>query len=332
LLPRTCLALQNILKMEEATFRQRVAVDGDVGGKGLVYPEKLHAPKSSESHFRAHRGRLEGMLRESLDVEWGHVLENVSRNGKEYILDFREKDEVQSTLLVDTSGVHSPVRNSLLPGTELNILPYVVFRGTRHVAGSAFKTLYEEKFAGGKVLESRNGDVLLQISINDVRNAGEGVDISYIYSRPAHPDDQLHRPDREQQQAAEISELFFAEASKLGELEQPFKDAFDVQRMRGDRMLHWLMRDILLPLDQLTNLAERGVLLIGDAAHATPILGGDGANHAVGDAIQLAEWISSRGAEELGGFYGEVYAEWEREMKEGEEILAAMHFLSKSSL
>jgi hypothetical protein len=115
------------------------------------------------------------------------------------------------------------------------------------------------------------GDALLQISIKDVRGNGGRVDISYIYSRPAHHEDQLHPPDRKLQQAADILETFFEETRKIGDLEQPFQDAFDGDQMRGDRMLHWLMRDIVLPLDDLTNVAKKGNILMGDAAHATPI-------------------------------------------------------------
>jgi hypothetical protein len=68
----------------------------------------------------------------------------------------------------------------------------------------------------------RKGDALLQISINDMRGIGARVDISYIYSRSAHHDDQLHRPDRKLQQAADISETFFEETCKLGDVEQSF--------------------------------------------------------------------------------------------------------------
>jgi 2-polyprenyl-6-methoxyphenol hydroxylase-like FAD-dependent oxidoreductase len=82
------------------------------------------------------------------------------------------------------------------------------------------------------------------------------------------------------------------EVGKLPELEHPFSDAFDVEYMRGDRILHWLMRDTLVPLDDLTRLAERRILLIGDAAHAMPILGGDGANATILDAVELAECIA----------------------------------------
>ncbi|KAE9381675.1 FAD/NAD(P)-binding domain-containing protein [Stipitochalara longipes BDJ] len=329
--PRTYKALLEILKMEESTFCQRVAVDGVIGGKGQVYPKKYSASKGLESPFRAHRGRLGGVLRESLDIHWGHALEDVSSSGTEHVLNFKEKGQIQGTLLVDTSGVHSPSRKSLLPGSQLNILPYVVFRGTRHVAVPIFKELYEPRFEDGNVLELRKGDVLLQISMDDVRE-NEGIDISYIYSRPAHEDDRLHRPDRYLRQAADISKLFFAEGFKLNGLEQPFDAAFDGEKMKRDRILHWLMRNILLPLGGLKNLAERGILLMGDVAHATPILGGQGTHSTIADAVELAEWISSRGVEKLGEFHENRYAEWGLEVKESEERLAGMHSGSKHSL
>ena len=73
-------------------------------------------------------------------------------------------------------------------------------------------------------------------------------------------------------------------------------------------------------------------MLIGDAAHATPILGGEGANSALADAVELAEWIASRGLEDVGGFYEKRYGEWELEVKGSEERLVEMHSVSRSSL
>jgi 2-polyprenyl-6-methoxyphenol hydroxylase-like FAD-dependent oxidoreductase len=330
--PRACEALLRVLEMDESTFYQRVAIDGENGGRGSVYPKhvtKSDALKEREP-FRAHRGRLEGVLRESLDVRWGQALRDIESSGAEHVLTLRGGEKIRSPLLVDASGVHSPIRKSLLPGSQLNVLPYIAFRGTRHIDESIFKKLYEIKLQVGNVLEMRHRNILVQISINDRRKVRDGVDISYIYSRPAHQYDQLHQPDRDLHQATNISELFFAEASKLQDLEEPFQDALDGEKMRGDRILHWLMRDILVPLDDLKSLAKSGVLLVGDAAHATPILGGQGANSAIADAVELAEWISSRGLEETGAFYEKRYAEWELEMEESAKRLAEMHSVSRS--
>jgi 2-polyprenyl-6-methoxyphenol hydroxylase-like FAD-dependent oxidoreductase len=90
-------------------------------------------------------------------------------------------------------------------------------------------------------------------------------------------------------ESGDISELFFAKVSTLLELEQPFKDAFDGEKVSGDRILHWFMRDILVSLGDLKSLAEKGIIVIGDAAHAAPILGGEGANSAVADVVELAK-------------------------------------------
>lgn len=286
---------------------------------------------AAECGVRTHRGRVEGLLRESLDIRWGHVLENVSNDGAEHVLKFRGKDDIRSDFLVDTSGAHSPVRRSLLPGVQQTILPYVVFRGTRHIDGSTFKELYKPKFEGGSIIEMRDGNTLLQISTNDVRERGDGVNISYIYSRQARQDDQLHRPERTLQESGDISELFFAEVSTLPKLEQPFKDAFDVEKMRRDRILHWLMRVILVPLGDLKTLAEKGVIAIGDAVHATPILGGEGANSAIADAVELAKWILNQVVDDISGFYDNIYGVWGGEVKESEERLKLMHSFSRYS-
>jgi 2-polyprenyl-6-methoxyphenol hydroxylase-like FAD-dependent oxidoreductase len=93
--------------------------------------------------------------------------------------------------------------------------------------------------------------------------------------------------------------------------------------------LHWLMRDILVPLDNLKSLVEKGVFMIGDAGHATPILGGEGVDSVIADAVELAEWISSQGVEGVGEFNEKRFGEWERGVKESEEKLKSMHLVSR---
>jgi 2-polyprenyl-6-methoxyphenol hydroxylase-like FAD-dependent oxidoreductase len=85
-------------------------------------------------------------------------------------------------------------------------------------------------------------------------------------------------------------------------------------------------------LDDLLTLAESGVLLIRDAAHAMPILGGEGANSAILDAVGFVECIASRGLDEVERFYERMCSEWETEVKESEEKLASMHSDSTYSL
>lgn len=267
-------ALGGVLGVQEGMLAGSVGI-----GKGGV----------REGGVRAHRGKLEALLRKGVDVRWGHVLGGIqTTDTNQVVLDFENGECVRSTCVVDATGVHSPVRKALLPGVKVDVLPYVVFRGTRRVEQTVFEKVYEERIGGGQVAELRVGEVLLQVSVNEFRADGE-VDISYVYSRPARANDTLHRPDRKTDQADVISDAFYGEVTKLEGLEGLFGDAFEEGSVRKGRTLHWLMRDCLVPLSELKVLQSRGVWMLGDAAHALPILGGYGAEGAIGDAVALAD-------------------------------------------
>jgi len=333
--PWACQALLKVLGIDVSTFCRRVAVDALNGGHGQVHSEMssgVAGSKQGPPALRTHRGRLESLLRESLEVKWGYALQDISTKGPEHTLHFKDEEEIQSRFLVDASGVHSQIRKSVSPKSELNILPYVVFRGTRHLDEQEFKKTYSRYFKDGNIAQTKEGDVVLQITINDFKEDSKGVNISYIYSRPSRSNDYLHRPGRELGESTKISDLFYEEVSKLEGLEQPFKEASNGEKMKRDRVLHWLMRDILLPLDEVIALAKKGIMLLGDSAHALPILGGEGANVAIMDAVKLAEYFKSEDSELIEEFYRQSYTGWESKVKEGEQRLAEMHSRSKNSV
>jgi 2-polyprenyl-6-methoxyphenol hydroxylase-like FAD-dependent oxidoreductase len=289
--PRDWKALLKVLQIDEGTFVKRVAVDGMINGKGLVHPndkEKAGNEKDRVTPLRAHRGNLESLLREDVDVKWGHVLQDISSQGSEHILNFRGDEKVESAFVVDTSGVHSTIRKSLLPNSQLNVLPYVVFRGTRRLDQDTFRENYAPYFENGNVIERNKGDILLQIWINSHQQDTGAVNISCVYSRPAHANDPLHRPGRGLDESVDIPSAFFTEVCQLSGLEQPFEETFNGEAILDNRTLYWLMRNILIPLPELKRLGEKGMSLIGDSAHALPILGGEGASFAVSDAVELA--------------------------------------------
>lgn len=61
--------------------------------------------------------------------------------------------------------------------------------------------------------------------------------------------------------------------------------------MRNDRLLHWLMRSFDFVAKEILGLAEKNVVLIGDAVHTTPILSSSGANTAMQDGLELSQII-----------------------------------------
>lgn len=150
------------------------------------------------------------------------------------------------------------------------------------------------------------------------------MDVSHIYSRPAHPKghDPLVKPSRAPNEAKDISEEFYTEISKQNKLDSPFKAVFDVKKRKGDRILNWLKRSSLVLLEDLVKMGERDLMMLGDAVHAMPILGGNGANVAILDA--LAEWMAD-GRENVREFYEERYRGLEEAVREAEENLHGMH-------
>jgi 2-polyprenyl-6-methoxyphenol hydroxylase-like FAD-dependent oxidoreductase len=207
-----------------------------------------------------------------------------------------------------------------------------VFRGTRRLDQDTFREIYAPSFENGNVIETRKGDILLQIWVNSHYQDTFAVDISCVYSRPAHANDPLHRPGRGLDESVDVPSAFFTEVSQLSGLERPFEETFNGEAILDDRILHWLMRTILVPLPELKRLSDKAVFLIGDSAHAMPILGGEGANSAVSDAIDLASCITQDGVKGIGEFYDGVFEGWEAEVRRSEERLEEMHARKRSTL
>lgn len=303
--------LLGVLNSDETTFRRRVAVDGAIGGTGHINPQTMMSPSAVKPRsFRAHRGRLEQLLREGLDIKWEQAVQQVEQTPSGTVLHFQDGWEVETGCVIGADGPHSRMRQCLLPETALDVLPIVAYNGKRRVGGEMFDAVYAPFMKGSNVLETRLKDSVMNVSINERKD--ESVDISWTYSRPAHgPDDPLHRPNRSNAEATSIPNDFYAEISALTHLENPFKNVFDVEKIRQDRVLHWLMRTGLVNLRDIQALAQRGILFIGDAVHAEPILGGEGANVAMVDGCELADFIASSGVAGVSAWYEKRYPLWE---------------------
>lgn len=309
--------LLGFLNLDETTFRRRVAVDGAAGGSGHIDPQTMMVAGSTKPHsFRAHRGRLEQLIGEGLEIKWEQALEKVEQTPSGTVLRFQDGREVESGCVIGADGPHSRTRQCLLPDTTLSVLPIVAYTGRRRVEGAVFGNVYAPFMKGSNVLETRLKDTVLNISLNE--RTDDFVDLSWTYSRPARPDDPLHRPDRSNAEATKIPDEFYVEINALSDLEPPFKDAFDAEKARQDRVLHWLMRAGLVQLPDLQAAAQKGVFFIGDAVHAEPILGGEGANAAVTDGFELAGCIASGGVAGISTWYEEQFPRWESSVRESE--------------
>jgi tyrosinase len=169
----------------------------------------------------------------------------------------------------------------------------------------------------------------MHFSVSDYKS--DRVSVSWTYSRPARgQNDALHMPERALSKATAIPDDLYEELSALSQssLPQPFAGLFETAHLRNDRILHWLMRTAHIPEEDLQALAQNGIVLIGDAAHAHPIVGGNGANMAIEDAVSLAEQIATTqdtDKADLSGWINQRYPIWNDSVQEATENIQRLH-------
>ena len=280
--------------------------------------------------FRCHRGRLEKFLQEEQEIRWGKTLEGIEATNQKIILHLNDNETLETEVLIGTDGVHSQVRESLASNIKLKVLPFIAYRGTRRMKIADYEDVVAPTMQGMAIIQSRYLDILLEISINHI--SANYADLSYTYSRPVHQDDQLHKPDRSNSESTNVPEAFYLELDQLGGLRGAFKAIFNSSEVRRDRVLHWVMRTTLGTPEQVKSLADRGAMLIGDAVHAMPILGGEGANTAMKDGVDLADYIARNGTNSLHGFSKEKFQAWKDGVEASEHRISEMHNPAKAYL
>ncbi|USP79004.1 hypothetical protein yc1106_06278 [Curvularia clavata] len=321
--------LLSLLDIDEDAFKRRVAVDAESDGTGKI-GSSVDLPNHSgmydtKSSFRANRNKLEQLLREGLDIRWEHTPQSVEPSSNGTQLKFQNGELGTANIIVAADGVHSSIRKILLPSAQLNVLPYIAFNGKRRIDRNTFNTFYAPAMRDANVVEERHGDAVLHVSINDTKE--QEISLSWIYSRPVRSEsDRLHQPNRPKEDATKIPEELFQEVGALGSLQPPFSDVFDPEKMRGDRVLHWLMRSMLVSLPELQSVAvDTGLCFLGEAAHAEPIVGGNGANAAILDAVSLAEKIADGDEASVEKWYEEVYPQWKKGVEEAQRGIGNIH-------
>ena len=334
--------LLDVLSTDQNTFRRSTAVGSDIRNAATTVSME-GAPASSP--IRVNRKKLVALLQRGQGYRPSYNLTSaqLSEVGRGIELTFENGETLwQPELVVDALGVHSSVRQSLLPNVSPEIHEFVVYRGTRCISKDLFSSKYAPGFGDKTVIVHSPRyphNPRLQISVDDPKSDAS-VSISYVYSRPARNKgwmiDPLHKPDRPNASATEIPESFYEELHQFihanrSILSDVFIDCFDIKLVHSDRVLHWLMRSVMVPKEDLLRLTQQGVMMIGDAVHAVPVLGGHGANMAILDAIELAEVLTkqieneSKDMRYVKQFYEEKWDGWNDAVEQSKRALAEMH-------
>ena len=99
------------------------------------------------------------------------------------------------------------------------------------------------------------------------------------------------------------------ELKRHGPLAEPFATFFSPEAIGKTFVRSWDVRSIRIPREPLLSSCDSRVVLLGDAAHAMPPFGGEGACHAMVDGLRLGEAL----AESLGSMSDGVRLFYERE-------------------
>jgi monooxygenase len=312
--------------------------------------------------YMMEKGRLEELVSWGYSLEEVEV-EDVTHkagDGKErgvvvkarFEVDGRGDEEVRGRMLVACDGANSAgkkdpknknpsepfnlikrnskVRRILMPDVKLETFPATYHHGERIVPRRDFEMHLSEYMEGKNMLVGAVERGLLWSTIADFWP--DQVKLNWGYSYPSPPPT-AHQISQDRNQKAEgeddacmnLATHTLNEIARLGVLTAPWPFLFAAEKVKTEAKHRWEMRTLLVPKGRLEELSRRQhVVLIGDAAHALPVFGGEGGNHAIVDALQLAEQLAAAAeirtgaqatdsvkmAEAAQGFYDSVYDRW----------------------
>ena len=328
--------LLDILQISEDDFRRQVGVQHPDSGAVVSDGQKLRVNRAAltnllESDLDV---RNEHKFMSNLDVRKEHKFTNVvstvqpENNSSRYV-SIKTGTEVRTdefNLLVAADGVHSAVRSWLnlsKPAFDLEVLPYIVYNGKRRMAYSNLPSGLLDCFANPDGIRHSQKGVLLTIKADFWDPDQQTVAVSYTLSRVALKADQP-KLDRHYGAAWWLAMRYVEEVASLGPLPAPFDGVFNEETMKEDRLLHWLMRSSLVDDKTINDTAlNRGIVLLGDAAHAQPIPG-NGANLAIDDALELTKHISATGDVDIAAFLKARRQAWVDGKRESEHALVGL--------
>lgn len=198
-------------------------------------------------------------------------------------------------VVVNASGLRSPVGKTVKP----ILLPYCTYNGSRRVSHDEWNESWQPYFGEQATIEFvSTGEGAPYFTVQRImpNEVSRPVEVRWTYSRPAKDDnDPLHRPRRKPEESKDIPQAFydeFAQAipsilrSQATTDATTLRDAFTIENVKEDRILHWHLR---VQPNFMTYSANDTIINIGDAAHGLPILRSYGAQLAMRDAVRTAE-------------------------------------------
>ena len=208
-----------------------------------------------------HRAILHEVLLSYLEpsqIVVGKRSQGFSETAEGYEVSFTDGTTLQAKYLIVAEGIHSPIRQQVLPTAKKRYSGYTCWRGVASIAGPLGTEAFETWGGNG-----RFGAVPLKentVYWFAVKNAPEDSDEMKRYGLP------------------DLKKIFRGYHDPIGKI---------LDATPADQILHNDLHD-LCPISQY---AYGNLVLIGDAAHATTPNMGQGACQAIEDALVLANCL-----------------------------------------
>ena len=210
-----------------------------------------------------HRGKLQQVLLNNLkktEVVFDHKLQHIRKHESSCQLDFENGKSINSSFVIGADGIHSKIRNTLFPKSEIRSMKQICWRGvTKFELPANYKNQLNEAWGMGDRF------AFVQFSPDHI----------YWYAVKSYVDSK-----------DEFSE---------GQLSQYFNQYPSiVQEIIKATPVNSLHTSVMQDLKPIKKWYDDFVCLIGDAAHATTPNMGQGACQSIEDAFVLAECLTQR--------------------------------------
>ncbi|KAL3475799.1 hypothetical protein BJX99DRAFT_270930 [Aspergillus californicus] len=319
--------LSSLGSLPLSALAKGIAPDRHIGGTGYIDLALLNnhtgeiivkpPPEPKPSIIRANRNALRSWIEdrgdEELDIRYGHRLVSFEGRVGNIVASFENGASYTGSLVIAADGVHSTVREILLPHIRPEILPVVVFHGDLELPRDQYDKLIRPYAGPSNILAGVGDGFNTPLTICNITSSS--VHLDWSYSRLSTGDsDTLFNENITSEETKIIPSALLEEIASR-ELIEPWSHFLNEEAMKTHHVYNWLMRSVFAERGDVDSCLAKGVVFVGDSWHAMPIFGGEGGNHAIVDGIELVGTLLAGGelTEELESAIGKYYdGAWRR--------------------
>lgn len=185
------------------------------------------------------------------------------------------------------------VRQFLLPQVQVQSPPVILFHGKRRMQVAEWHEIWSTHIGKSTIGAGVGDNFNTFVTVANATKEGS-IDLDWTYSRSRIAEsDPLWMPDRGE--ILKVPQHLLKEI-RSKDLVPPFSTLVNADDIKKSEVYNWRIWALQVQRRELDKATESGVVFIGDAVHAMPIFGGEGGNHAILDAVELAATIAEKKA------------------------------------